>query len=96
MDVSEYMESEFVTKETLENSKQKVFVILGVDRRDTKFGKRMDLKVGINGTQKNWTLSYKLVRQLAQHFGTDDEQWVNKVVSYQFVGKEIAFFPKEG
>lgn len=93
MDVSKFMESDFVTKEMLEQSVSKKLVIVSSEERETKYGLRLALKVGIDGKEKTWTVSRKIVEQLTKHFGSDSDKWAGKVVSFTFVGKELALFP---
>ena len=93
MDVSKFMESDFVTLDFLKNCKVKKFVIISSGVQTTKYGDRIKLLIGIDGGEKTWTLSNKLVSQIAEHVGVDDSAWSTKVFSYQFVGKELALFP---
>jgi hypothetical protein len=83
MDVSEFLESEYLTVELARTSKSKQFVILSEGVTDTYKDKPgLKLLVEIDGKQKFWKPNKMNLQALSNKWGKDSKSYVGKVVPF--------------
>jgi hypothetical protein len=85
MDTTEFSEGQYITPKLVNESQQKIGVILGEARpEDTKYGKQLSVNVELNKKIKTWNMNRDSVKNL-QRLGTNSESWIGKKVTFTVV-----------
>ena len=80
VDITQALESQFVTIDLVMNSQTKKMVVIDSGRYEKgEFGERLSLGVNIDGKEKIWRPNQESVKNLSV-FGYDTNQWIGKVI----------------
>ena len=83
MDVTEFLESEYITADVVSNAKKKTAVILTAGtREETKFGQRFTIAVVIDGKVKKYQPRKDSLQALNDAWGKISDTWVNSVIEF--------------
>jgi hypothetical protein len=93
MDVSNLMESDFLSVDFVKNSLSKRATILSGGTEDTyKDSRSLKVLIEVDAKQKFWRINKISLRSLADKYGKDSSLWVGKQVAFSVVvtmlGKE--------
>lgn len=81
VDISEALESDYLTVDFVKQSPSKKLVIIDPGSyQDTDFGRRLTMKVNIDGKIKVWRPNRDSIENLSS-YGNDTLQWVSKLVN---------------
>lgn len=81
VNVTEAMESKYLTAEAVENSPSKQCVILTEGEYiEGQYGKRLTLKVNLDKKEKIWQPNKETVKSLSDVYTTESDNWVGKKV----------------
>jgi len=93
VDSRKALESEYVTVDSVKNSKTRTLVIIDSgEYEDTEWGERLSFKVNMDGSTKIWRPNRDSIKNIQNSFGYNTESWVSKLVSLSVVsmkGKEM-------
>lgn len=80
VDVSDMLESEYVTKEFIKNSVSKKAVMLSAGvLSDNDYGKKqLTVLIEIDGRQKKYTPNRLSLRRMAEKWGNNSQAWIGK------------------
>ena len=81
MDITRFIESEYVdVKMVSESTNKKAIILTDGVVEDTKFGKRLTLTVSIMAKIKKYTPNKISLENLKLAYGLMTESWVNKII----------------
>lgn len=80
VDISEALESEYLSVDYVKNSPTKKLIIVDPGSyQDTDYGRRLTLKVNIDGKIKIWRPNRDTIEALSS-FGKDTINWLSKLI----------------
>lgn len=82
VDATKYGESDFLTVELVHKLPTKQGVIIGVEEKDTPYGRKLVARFGFGERIKEWTLPIGAVNLFMQAWGTDTSSWLEKKVFF--------------
>ena len=86
MDVTELVQSKWLTAQEIKDSPTKTVVILGSGQQEEVLStkgeryKALVVPVQIDGRTKDWRLNRTSIKKLAEKFGRDTQVWVGKPI----------------
>jgi hypothetical protein len=94
MDVTDFMESEYITTEMVANVKDNTAIILERGHsEETTFGIRFTTLVAFDGKIKKYQPNKQSLQNISSAWGTISDTWLNCVIRFQIEkssnGKEI-------
>lgn len=86
VDVTEAMESSYLTADLVDASPTKqIFVIDAGSYEETEYGRRLSLKVEIDGKEKTWRPNRDSCANLAGAWGRDTKAWLGKPIDLSVI-----------
>lgn len=79
VDTTEALESAYLTANIVGKSKSKTIVVVDPGNyENTEYGKRLTVKVNIDGKIKQWRPNKEAIREMNKRYGSDTVNWVGK------------------
>jgi len=83
MDVTEYAESDYVTKEIVEKSPSKKAVIMMIeDDKTSQHGKKLHVTVEIDGKKKIYSPNKPSINNILDAYGPESTDWIGRVIGF--------------
>lgn len=87
VDATQAMEGKYVNADLVRASPSKKCVIMpGAKYEDGDYGAKLHLVVQLDGKEKTWSPNKDSVKNIAEEYGTDTDNWIGKVIKLS-IGK---------
>ena len=87
VDVSESMETKYLTADVVMSSPTKIGILLDEGKyEETDFGRKLTMNIQIDGKTKIWRPNRDSTKNLSRDFGsTDSAAWIGKKIALEVV-----------